>query len=51
MANLPLILVVAAFILTLIASFWQAPPQPYPRFLPHPGWLGMSLYFLSLLVR
>jgi hypothetical protein len=51
MANLPLILVVAAFILTMFAAFWQAPAAPFPRFFPHPGWLGLSLYFLSLLVR
>jgi hypothetical protein len=55
MANLPLILVVFAFLLTLIAAFveawWRVPQPGYPRFLPHPGWLGVSAYFLSILIR
>jgi hypothetical protein len=45
------ILLVAAFLLTLIASLWGGPgaPAPYVRF-PHFGWLGVSLYFLLLVL-
>jgi len=51
MANLPLILQVAAFLLTLIAAFVNRPnPTPYP-WLPHFGWLGLSIWFLSGLLR
>ena len=47
---LSLILLVFAFVLTLIASFWRS-PGPFAWGFPHPGWLGLSLYFLSLLLR
>ncbi len=53
MANLPLILLVAAFLLTLGAAFspwYRQPGGPFLWF-PHIGWLGVSLWILSLLVR
>ena len=45
-----LILLVFAFVLTLIAAFWRGGPWPGAFPLPHPGWLGVSLYFLHLLL-
>ncbi len=45
------ILLVAAFLLTFIAAIWGGPGSnpPYVRF-PHFGWLGVSLYFLMLVL-
>lgn len=46
-----LILLVFAFVLSLVEAFrgWlQPPPQSWA--IPHLGWLGLSLYFLSLLL-
>jgi hypothetical protein len=43
------ILLVFAFVLTLIEAFRGSPPPPsWP--VPSLGWLGLSLYFLSLLL-
>lgn len=50
MGNLNLILLVFAFVLTFVAAWWRA-PGPFVLGFPHPGWLGLSLYFLSLLIR
>jgi hypothetical protein len=47
---LPLILLVAAFILTFIAAFWRGGPWPGAFPFPHLGWLAMSLFFLHLLL-
>ena len=45
------ILLIAAFILTFIAAFWRGGPWPERGFpFPHPGWLGVSLWFLSLIL-
>lgn len=44
------ILTVFAFVLTLLAAFVTT-AQPYWRMPPHLGWLGVSLYFLALLLR
>ena len=44
---LSLILLVFAFVLTLIAAFWQPGAAGWRTQL---GWLGLSLYFLSLLL-
>jgi hypothetical protein len=51
MGNISLILLVAAFLLTLGAAFWRGGPGPYIWNRPHIGWLGVSFYFLSLLLR
>ena len=42
------ILLIAAFILTLLWSFYK-PEQPYYRF-PHLGWLGVALGILALVL-
>jgi hypothetical protein len=42
-----LILLIAGFICCLIAAFWYPAPSPKPHF----GWLGMSLYLLSLILE
>jgi hypothetical protein len=44
---LSLILLIAGFICCVIAAFWY--PSPNPR--PHMGWLGVSLYLLSLILE
>lgn len=46
-----LILLVLAFVLCLIEAFrpWISPP-PQPWSIPHLGWLGLAVYFLSLLL-
>lgn len=46
-----LILLVFAFVLTLIAAFWRGGPWPSGFPLPHPGWLGLSLYILTFIIR
>lgn len=51
MGNANLILMVFAFVLTLIAAFWRGGPWPGGFPFPHFGWLGVSLYFLALLLR
>jgi hypothetical protein len=48
--GVPGILLVAAFLLTLIASLWGGPSAPYVVRFPHLGWLGVSLYFLVLVL-
>lgn len=45
---LSLILLVAAFLCCLGAAFWY--PGRCPAYRVHLGWLGMALYFLSLLL-
>lgn len=40
---LHLILMVFAFVLVTVGSFWN-PPRP------HPGWLGMAAFILAQLV-
>jgi len=44
---LNLILLTLAFVLCLVAGLWQA-GSPYR---PQLGWLGLALYFLSLMLR
>jgi hypothetical protein len=44
-----LILLVFAFVCCTIAAFWY-PGQPVPWSRPHLGWLGVALYFLSLIL-
>jgi hypothetical protein len=51
MGNIGLILLVFAFVLTLIAGFQRGAPGPGGWWFPHLGWIGMALYFLSLLLR
>jgi hypothetical protein len=41
---LSLILLVFAFVLTIVEAFYASWPRP------HLGWLGLALYFLSLLL-
>lgn len=45
-----MILLVFAFVLTLIAAFWRGGPWPGGFPFPHLGWLGLALYFLHLLL-
>ncbi len=51
MGNLGLILMVFAFVLTFVAAFWRGGPWAGGFPFPHLGWLGLSLYILSLLLR
>jgi hypothetical protein len=46
MANLKLILLILAFVLVLLAA-WDLKP---PRINVHLGWLGLSIWILSLLI-
>ena len=41
---LSLILLVFAFVLTTVEAFYTSWPRP------HLGWLGLAIYFLSLLL-
>lgn len=50
MGNVGLILLVFAFVLTFVAAFQRGGPWPGSWWLPHLGWFGLSLYFLSLLL-
>jgi hypothetical protein len=43
---LSLILLVFAFVLCVIAAFWQYQPNNRPHF----GWLAMACYFLSMIL-
>jgi hypothetical protein len=45
-----IILLVFSFVLCIICAFWYpgAPAPGWSR--PHLGWLGMALYFLSLIL-
>ena len=47
MAALGIILLVFAFVLSLIEAFqpWQ---RPWPR--PHLGWLALAVFFLQLIL-
>jgi hypothetical protein len=40
-----LILLVFAFVVTIVEAFYSSWPRP------HLGWLGLALYFLSLLLH
>ena len=42
------ILLIFAFVLCVLQSFW--PWWSQPRSVPHLGWLGMALYFLSIIL-
>jgi hypothetical protein len=44
-----LILLVAAFVLSLIEAFRLPWSQPWP--IPHLGWLALALYFLALILQ
>ena len=44
------ILLALAFAFTLIAAFTRPQPTPPGWYVPHFGWLGVSLYFLALLL-
>lgn len=46
-----LILLVFAFVLTFIAAWWRGGPWPGGIPLPHPGWLGVSLAILTMIIR
>lgn len=47
-ATLSLILLVLAFVLSLIAAWWR--PGCAPPYRPHLGWAAMACYFLYLLL-
>lgn len=43
------ILLVASFVVSLIAAFWPWPSAPRPVYV-HFGWFAISLYLLSILL-
>lgn len=50
MPPIHLILVVAAFLLALLAAFWDPRSAAPPSRFPHPGWLAIACLALAEVV-